>query len=120
MKQTTQFFLEGESPTLRSDLRHIFLTFTKSLSVVEGSIAAENDLRIGDQIIEVNGRSFELMTHTEGAEYMKNQSVLGMKVMVRIRAMDFRSSHHRCSIKKQFLKVLQYSPENTFVGVSFQ
>ena len=31
----------------------------------------------------------------------------------------FRSSHHRCSIKKLFLKISQYSQENTCVGVSF-
>ena len=99
-------------------MRDIFLTFIKSLSVVEGSIAAENDLRIGDQITEVNGRSFELMTHTEVAEYMKNQSMLHMKVMVRIQKTNFRSSHQSCSTKKQFLKVLQYSQENICVGVS--
>ena len=28
------------------------------------------------------------------------------------------SSHQRCSIKKLFLKILQYSQENTCVGVS--
>ena len=31
----------------------------------------------------------------------------------------FRTSHRRCSIKKVFLKILQISQENTFVGVSF-
>ena len=30
-----------------------------------------------------------------------------------------RSSHRRCSVKKVFLKVSQYSQENTSVGVSF-
>ena len=30
-----------------------------------------------------------------------------------------RSSHRRCSIKKLFLKTLEYSQENTCVGVSF-
>ena len=30
-----------------------------------------------------------------------------------------RSSHQRCSIKKLFLKISQYSQENTFVEVSF-
>ena len=34
-------------------------------------------------------------------------------------AILFRRSHQRCSIKKMFLKVLQYSQENTCVGVSF-
>ena len=34
-------------------------------------------------------------------------------------AILFRSRHQRCSIKKLFLKVLQYSQENTCVGVSF-
>ena len=31
----------------------------------------------------------------------------------------FRSSQQNCSIKKLFLKILQYSKENTYVGVSF-
>ena len=31
----------------------------------------------------------------------------------------FRSSHQRCSIKKLFLKILQYSQKNTCVRVSF-
>ena len=30
-----------------------------------------------------------------------------------------RSSHQRCSIKKLFLKVLQYSQENICAGISF-
>ena len=30
-----------------------------------------------------------------------------------------RNNHHRCSMKKLFLKISQYSQENTFVGVSF-
>ena len=30
----------------------------------------------------------------------------------------FRSNHRRCSIKKLFLKILQYSQENNCVGVS--
>ena len=29
-----------------------------------------------------------------------------------------RSSHQRCSIKKLFLKILQYLQENTYVEVS--
>ena len=32
----------------------------------------------------------------------------------------FRSSHQRCTIKKLFLKVLQYSQKNTSVAVSFR
>ena len=32
----------------------------------------------------------------------------------------FRSSHRRCSVKKVFLKFLQISRENTYVGVSFR
>ena len=31
----------------------------------------------------------------------------------------FRSSHQNCSIKELFLQILQYSQENTCVGVSF-
>ena len=31
----------------------------------------------------------------------------------------FRSSHQKCSIKKAFLKILQYLQKNTRVGVSF-
>ena len=31
----------------------------------------------------------------------------------------FRNIHQRCSIKKLFLKMLQYSQENTCVGVPF-
>ena len=31
----------------------------------------------------------------------------------------YRSSHQKCSIKKLFLKILQYSQENICVGVSF-
>ena len=30
----------------------------------------------------------------------------------------YRSSHQMCSIKKLFLKIVQYSQENTCVGVS--
>ena len=32
----------------------------------------------------------------------------------------YRSSHQRCSAKKVFLKILQYSQENTCVGVSLR
>ena len=32
----------------------------------------------------------------------------------------YRSSHRRCSAKKVFLKILQYSQENTCVGVSLR
>ena len=31
----------------------------------------------------------------------------------------FRGSHRRCSIKKLFLKIIQYSQENNCAGVSF-
>ena len=31
----------------------------------------------------------------------------------------FRNGHQRCFMKKLFLNVLQYSQENTCVGVSF-
>ena len=31
----------------------------------------------------------------------------------------YRSSHQKCSIKKLFLKILQYSQENIYVAVSF-
>ena len=31
----------------------------------------------------------------------------------------FRSSHERCYVKKMFLKIWQYSQENTCVGVFF-
>ena len=30
-----------------------------------------------------------------------------------------RSNHQRCSVKKLFLKISQYSPENTYVGDPF-
>ena len=31
----------------------------------------------------------------------------------------FRKNHQRCSVKKLFLNILQYSQENTYVGVPF-
>ena len=31
----------------------------------------------------------------------------------------FRKNHQSCSVKKLFLNILQYSQENTYVGVPF-
>ena len=49
------------------------------------------------------------VTHVSYSIFIGNIHILGKE----------RSSHRRCSIKKLLLKTLQYSQENTRVGVSF-
>ena len=39
---------------------------------------------------------------------------------VNLACLQSRSKHQRCSVKKLVFKMLQYSPENTCVGVSFE
>ena len=61
-------------------------------------------------IIERLYRSFSFISSVQiqlALEILRNCSAI------------FRSSHGRCSIKKLSLKILRYSQENTYVGVSF-
>ena len=61
--------------------------------------------------------AFEMMTFLAGITmFIASVSLLCIFFM---RTSFLKSSHQKCSIKKLFLKFLQYSQENTCVGVSF-
>ena len=51
-------------------------------SVDSGGIAEQKGLKIGDQIMAVNGYSFEDVTHMEAVEVMKSDRRLVMTVKV--------------------------------------
>ena len=50
---------------------------------------------------------------------MKNFTAINKGYFKRDATVLFRSSHQRCPVKKLLLKILQYSQENTYVGLSF-
>lgn len=43
-------------------------------SVDAGSLAEEAGFKIGDQIMEVNGKNFENIKHKEAVEFIKSQN----------------------------------------------
>ena len=42
-------------------------------SVDRGSLAEEAGFKVGDQIMEVNGKNFENLKHIEAVEFIKSQ-----------------------------------------------
>ena len=52
------------------------------IRVDSGGIAEQKGLKIGDQIMAVNGYSFEDVTHMEAVEVMKSDRRLVMTVKV--------------------------------------
>ena len=46
----------------------------------KGGLAEMNGIRVGDQIANVNGDSFENITHTQAVMFMKNQRHLIMTI----------------------------------------
>ena len=53
-----------------------------SIRVDPDGIAEQKGLKVGDQIIAVNGHSFEEATHMEAVEIMKSDKQLVMTVRV--------------------------------------
>ena len=51
----------------------VMLTFS---SVDPGSLAEKAGFKVGDQIIEVNGKNFENLTHNEAVEFIKSQKYI--------------------------------------------
>ena len=68
MKEIEQFHSETFSPSF--------------CSVDEGSLAEEQGLSVGDQILMVNGISFRNILHEEAASVLKSQNLLMMSVQV--------------------------------------
>lgn len=54
-----------------------------SLSVDEGSPAEQSGLKVGDQILGVNGHSFATMLHREAVAVLKAYNTLVLTVRVR-------------------------------------
>ena len=52
-------------------------------------------------------------------DWDNNTKVTVKRLFTELLRYYYRSSHRRCSIKKGFLKISQYSQESTCVGVSF-
>ena len=61
-----------------------YLSF--SFSVDRGSVAEKCGIRVGDQIMEANGRSFENILHKDAVEFFKTYEnvVLTVKVILSI------------------------------------
>ena len=51
-------------------------------SVERQSLGEEHGLQVGDQILLVNGHSFEDMLHSEAAAILKNSNLLIMTIRV--------------------------------------
>lgn len=59
--------------------------FLSLFSVDAGSLAEEAGFKIGDQIMEVNGKNFENIKHKEAVEFIKSQS----HIMVTLKVIFF-------------------------------
>jgi len=53
-------------------------------SVDPGSLAEEAGFRVGDQILNVNGKNFENIKHKEAVEFIKNNKHIIVTLKVRM------------------------------------
>jgi C-terminal processing protease CtpA/Prc len=53
-----------------------------NISVEVGSVACDNGLRVGDQIIDVNGTSFFNIRHCQAVETLRSAGSLSITVVV--------------------------------------
>ena len=53
-------------------------------SVDPGSLAEEAGFKVGDQIMEVNGKSFENLKHNEAVEFIKSQKHIMVTLKVKL------------------------------------
>ena len=49
-----------------------------------GSLAEEAGFKVGDQIMEVNGKSFENLEHNEAVEFIKSQKHIMVTLKVKL------------------------------------
>ena len=49
-----------------------------------GSLAEEAGFKVGDQIMEVNGKNFENLKHNEAVEFIKSQKHIMVTLKVKL------------------------------------
>ena len=62
----------------------MILMFLSLFSVDSGSLAEEAGFKVGDQIMEVNGKNFENIKHNEAVEFIKSQKHIMVTLKVTI------------------------------------
>ena len=65
-------------------------------SIDRGSLAEQAGFKVGDQIMEVNGKSFENLKHKEAVDFIKSQKhiMVTLKVIFTSISLTFKLSVH--------------------------
>ena len=79
-----------------------------SFSVDAGSLAEQAGFKVGDQIMEVNGKNFENLKHKEAVEFIKSQKhiMVTLKVTFVIDSVNFWYLNVYLILCRKFLLLL--------------